>query len=528
MCTDAPAQSGSVNKQSGLADLFGNSDLTDSILAALFDNIFNNRGPYAVDLPTDGPQKIKSLKAALGKLFDVCDTDKALVSVCEAHLVRRLQMAVREVQDQLKTTLLTQAKSTFPQQDGKPRQDCQLRENIGFDEWDVWDLVARRNGVDELRHLRQLVNGNAQLEEDTKGLIRHVLPYAKDGTTHYLVLTNKVILQLLPHVWGMSMWLQRHMIVYPKVQQWDNDDRGARPTEERYGPYEAWDVSNVTSMKGMFNDASRFNKPIGAWDVSNVRNMQSMFRYAENFSQPIGTWDVRNVESTDRMFYAADNFNQPIEKWDVSNVTNMAGMFQYAENFNQPIQRWDVGNVKTMAEMFYAADSFNKPIKTWDVRNVTDMRFMFTSTQSFNQPLEKWDVSNVTQMGGMFSSATSFNQPLEGWDVRNVTDMSMMFKSTQSFNQPLKNWNVSNVTGMFAMFKDTKRFNHSLDRWDVRNVTDMESMFENAQSFHQPLSDWKLRDGVNTNRMFRGARFPQDPPRFESLDPKVIEETSTE
>ncbi|HHH20448.1 MAG TPA: BspA family leucine-rich repeat surface protein, partial [Nitratifractor sp.] len=36
-----------------------------------------------------------------------------------------------------------------------------------------------------------------------------------------------------------------------------------------------WDVSNVTSMRNMF-DGSEFNKDIGEWNVLNVQYMVSM------------------------------------------------------------------------------------------------------------------------------------------------------------------------------------------------------------------------------------------------------------
>ena len=38
----------------------------------------------------------------------------------------------------------------------------------------------------------------------------------------------------------------------------------------------AWDVSNVTTMSGMFNESS-FNQDLSAWDVSNVTTMSYMF-----------------------------------------------------------------------------------------------------------------------------------------------------------------------------------------------------------------------------------------------------------
>ena len=40
-----------------------------------------------------------------------------------------------------------------------------------------------------------------------------------------------------------------------------------------------WDVSNVTDMSLIFNDAKEFNKDISKWNVSNVTDMSSMFRW---------------------------------------------------------------------------------------------------------------------------------------------------------------------------------------------------------------------------------------------------------
>jgi surface protein len=64
-----------------------------------------------------------------------------------------------------------------------------------------------------------------------------------------------------------------------------------------------WDVSRVTSMKGMFKDfndrlpfASKnpFNQAIGRWNVGKVKDMSSLFSNSI-FNHPIGDWDVRNV-----------------------------------------------------------------------------------------------------------------------------------------------------------------------------------------------------------------------------------------
>ena len=131
----------------------------------------------------------------------------------------------------------------------------------------------------------------------------------------------------------------------------------------------SWDVSNVTNMREMFDNATNFNQDIGSWDVSNVTNMNQMFNKATNFNQDIGGWDVSNVISMQQMFLEASSFNQDIGNWNVSNVDNMYQMFKQTL-FNQDIGNWDVSNVVTMYEMFDDADAFNQDLSNWNVGNV--------------------------------------------------------------------------------------------------------------------------------------------------------------
>ena len=182
------------------------------------------------------------------------------------------------------------------------------------------------------------------------------------------------------------------------------------------------DLSRVTDMSGMFENAQAFNQNIGNWDVSSVTNMMSMLGSAYNrmaFNQDISDWDVSSVTNMSYMFQNTEYFNQAIGKWDVSSVTNIRYMFQIARAFNRAIGKWDVSSVTNMKSMFSFATAFNQDIGDWDVSLVGDMKTMFQDAVAFNQDISRWDVRNInaTFMDSMFAGATGFNQNLGLWYI---------------------------------------------------------------------------------------------------------------
>ncbi len=275
--------------------------------------------------------------------------------------------------------------------------------------------------------------------------------------------------------------------------------------DEFNGNITSWDVSNVTNMQGMFAEAISFNQPIGNWNVSNVTNMLAMFKES-NFNQDISGWDVNKVEDFSQMFNDNPEFNQNINSWSVSSGTDMSRMFRNAASFNQPLNNWNTGNVTNMSYMFDGASVFNQDLNTWNTSKVTTMRNTFANASSFNGEISFWDVSKVENMSSMFYEADSFNQPIGDWNTSSVTTMLQMFRLAESFNQNLDHWDVSKVETFAYMFANTLVFNGQIASWDVSSAEAMNFMFFNAIIFNQDIGSWNTENVLTMADMFNRAR----------------------
>lgn len=243
-----------------------------------------------------------------------------------------------------------------------------------------------------------------------------------------------IFLLLMSCVWGEKMY----------VPQSKEELRGLI-VKERISPKQI-DVSKIKDMSYVFcidkNDLrciNPYNLPdeaidfsgIEAWDVSQVENMEGMFKGAR-LNAPLASWNVAKVKNMKAMF-AWSSFNAPINLWNVSSVEDMSYMFA-GSSFNQPLNSWNVGNVRDMSGMFFRS-RFNQPLNSWNVSNVENMKLMFAQNFSFNQPLDQWNVAKVKNMGYMFHQARSFTQSLEKWDMRNVIISAGMLEDTHPHSQ---------------------------------------------------------------------------------------------
>jgi len=270
-------------------------------------------------------------------------------------------------------------------------------------------------------------------------------------------------------------------------------------TISHYGKIEDWDVSNVTNMKGLFENKYTFNLNIGGWNVSNVTDTSEMFYGALAFNQNISSWTLTNSVTCSNMFSGAyqmvDIYKLPqdihiscsytkvelsdsniqdivnlyldsssqalvikgqgeINTWDTSNVTNMKGLFENKYTFNLNIGSWNTSSVKNMDHMFSQANMFNQDIGRWNTSKVNNMYAMFFHANAFNQNIGSWDTSNVTYMRSLFNHATLFNQPIGSWNTSSVKNMNYMFQETTAFNQNISTWDTSSVIECGNMFLD--------------------------------------------------------------------------
>jgi surface protein len=138
--------------------------------------------------------------------------------------------------------------------------------------------------------------------------------------------------------------------------------------------------------------ASTYGWPIGNWCLRGITDLSDLF-YDRQFNEDIGKWDVSKVTDMTAMFQNALEFNQDLSLWDTSKVTSMSRMFAMAKSFNSDITKWDVSSVKTTSYMFLHALAFNQDISDWNVEHIQDMERMLRDARTFQfkeQVEKKW------------------------------------------------------------------------------------------------------------------------------------------
>ena len=160
-------------------------------------------------------------------------------------------------------------------------------------------------------------------------------------------------------------------------------------------PLANWDVSNVTTMNSIFYNCVKLNSLTGLanWKTTNLKNLGLAFfqcNSALTNISPLANWDVSNVTTMNGMFQTCEKIRNinGLQNWDVSNVKSMTNMFSgclVIPNFNV-IKDWNVNSLTSMTTMFqYCKGVKNIDLSNWDVSNVTGMEFCFEGCGQLNR-----------------------------------------------------------------------------------------------------------------------------------------------
>ena len=213
-----------------------------------------------------------------------------------------------------------------------------------------------------------------------------------------------------------------------------------------------WGCNNTS-----FNQISATDNPIS----NNVSTMRGMFRQATYFNSDVSGFNVDSLTDTQNMFYLTafnngdlgNNSSKPLS-WDFTNNTtglsNISNMFP--ASFNQDISSFKLGSIDlTLA--FYNLSIFNnggQSLNNWDTSGVTSFYRTLRST-AFNQNIYSWDVSSATNFTGMFRDTSAFNQNLSDWYVNGFNSSlptmdTMFFQTTMTsaqFTDTIVGWAVA-------------------------------------------------------------------------------------
>ena len=312
-------------------------------------------------------------------------------------------------------------------------------------------------------------------------------------------------------------------------------------------------ISLVTSLVQMFAGTTKFNQDLSAWDVSLVTKMASMFEDASGFdngSSPLN-WANKTAKVTNLsgMFNGAINFNEDISSWNIGSLTDAIRMFNNSaltpDNYDKLLISWQ-GQAHNKNIVFWAGGSryCSKEAKeargklmnadAWNIRdygvspdpscvqpNTTDFSTMWETTvsdltitiptfpgETYNYTIEWGDGyidKNVT------GDATHTYNASRQFDVRISGDFPRIYFNNSgdkakivSINQ----WGNIKWSSMENSFYGCINMEgKAIDRPDLSNVDHLDGMFNGAVKFDQDIGMWAVDNVVSAVDMFKGVKL---------------------
>ena len=191
------------------------------------------------------------------------------------------------------------------------------------------------------------------------------------------------------------------------------------------------EVTGIFPEMGISNHGDREKLiAVEQWGDNQWSNLQYAFRGYSNMTMPAtDAPDLSNLTRLTSMFENATAFDAAIDHWDVSGIEYFSAMFRGATSFDQTLSSWELTSAQYLNSMFQDATSFNQDVSSWGVSTVTTMSFMFSGATSFDQNLGGWDISGVTNLSGMLDnsgmSTVNYDATIEGWAALGTLNSSL-------------------------------------------------------------------------------------------------------
>jgi len=235
---------------------------------------------------------------------------------------------------------------------------------------------------------------------------------------------------------------------------------------------------------GLFRDMSSLTTvDFSNLDMKYVTDAKYMFRECKNLTSigDVSGWDLSNVTSTRGMFYNCEKLNGlDVSNWDVSNIEDAGWMFYNCASVTElDVANWDTSSMNFTKSMFYNNIKVTElDVSNWDMSDVTDTSYMFSYCTTLGDiDFSKWDVSNVQKFNNMFKHARAMTTlDLSTWDTSSADDMNHMFANCGNLRYlDISGFDTSKVTTMAWMFYEIEAEKIYVgDKWSLASIANLD------------------------------------------------------
>lgn len=302
-----------------------------------------------------------------------------------------------------------------------------------------------------------------------------------------------------------------------------------------------WDMSNVITVFGMFNNAGITELDLSNLDWKNVRDAGRVFQKMPNCTtiklpknltpvlanhmfyndsklttiEGLDTIDMSKCKSIKSIFYMSNYQDMTgISNWNTSNMVDILYAFAQSAATTIDLSNWDTSNVTNMYATFYNnAITDYSSIYNWNTSKVEDCGYIFShDTKITSLDLSKWDFSSCKYMAVAFAETTNLVSLKLPQNINKVLTLRGTFQKSPIELLDVSNINTSNClyldytfnAGASSTFPITTLTGY--ENWDTSNVITFDATFQSQSKLTSlDLSNWSFESAEDLAYMFCGC-----------------------